>query len=630
MQSRNLMHTVFAVFAMLLSLPAFAAEEITNFDSRIQVNSDGTLHVVERITVNVEGRDIRRGIFRDIPTRYTDKGGHTIDMQFTLVDVRMDGAAVRYKQEGLSNGVRIRIGHPDRLLSHGRHTFEITYTTGWQILHLEDRDELYWNVTGNGWQFPIRQASATLIIPDGAPLIDETAFTGRQGSTAQNYTAQRLADNSIRFLAENLAPYEGLTIAVQWHVGFIDRPTGMDKVDRFLLDNQNILIGLIGLWLTFMYFYYAWSRVGKDPDAGTIIPRYEPPAGLSPAACRYILKMGYSDKALTAAIISAAQKGYHDITEGPDSITLRIKNPAVSLAPGEAALVKMLYGSDDAVWIKKNKHHETLMNAQAAFKKAILKDETDYFVHNIGHYLIGVALGVITILSVLTTSVEAGGIAVNLLMLAIFGFVAIRNVQKLHQRSKLFSFGGLFTIGFLAFWAIMFFGGSFASISAGSVAIIGATAALCFVFLFLMKAPTKYGRQIMDEIEGFKLYLSVAEKDRLNFHNPPEKTPELFEAYLPYAIALDVENKWGDQFADVLRRASAEREEDSHSTWHPAWYHGHSGTYFSARSFGTTVAASMTSTISAAAAPPSTSGSSGFSGGGFSGGGGGGGGGGGW
>ena len=93
------------------------------------------------------------------------------------------------------------------------------------------------------------------------------------------------------------------------------------------------------------------------------------------------------------------------------------------------------------------------------------------------------------------------------------------------------------------------------------------------VFAWLLKAPTLLGRRLLDKIDGFRMYLEVAEKDDLNLRNPPEKTPELFESYLPYALALDVEQPWAEQFEEVFRRIHAEQGQD----YRPAWYAGRQG-----------------------------------------------------
>jgi uncharacterized membrane protein len=155
------------------------------------------------------------------------------------------------------------------------------------------------------------------------------------------------------------------------------------------------------------------------------------------------------------------------------------------------------------------------------------------------------------------------------------------------------------------------------------VVLFGLMAAAHILFYWLLRAPTERGRRLMDKLEGFKSYLEVAEKDELNLRNPPEKTPELFERYLPFALALGVEQAWAEKFAGVFARLEA----SGSASYHPAWYHGHFNPH-AIGSFTSGVGASLTSAISSASTPPGSS--SGSGGGGFSGGGGGGGGGGGW
>jgi uncharacterized membrane protein len=136
-----------------------------------------------------------------------------------------------------------------------------------------------------------------------------------------------------------------------------------------------------------------------------------------------------------------------------------------------------------------------------------------------------------------------------------------------------------------------------------------------------MKAHTVQGRKVVDQIEGFRQYLGVAEEARLEALNPPDKTPELFERFLPYAVALDVENHWAKRFASVLAAAAAAGATSS-------WYSGSYNPSSDPTGFAHHLGGHLTSTITSAATAPGSS--SGSGGGGFSGGGGGGGGGGGW
>ena len=135
-------------------------------------------------------------------------------------------------------------------------------------------------------------------------------------------------------------------------------------------------------------------------------------------------------------------------------------------------------------------------------------------------------------------------------------------------------------------------------------------------------APTKEGRAVLDRIAGFKQYLSITERERLDRMHPPEDTPEIFERYLPYAVALGVENRWADRFEGVLAAAAARGQQGF------AWYSGSRDPWNNPGSFVNTVGSSLASTISSASSAAGSS--SGSGGGGSSGGGGGGGGGGGW
>jgi uncharacterized membrane protein len=142
-------------------------------------------------------------------------------------------------------------------------------------------------------------------------------------------------------------------------------------------------------------------------------------------------------------------------------------------------------------------------------------------------------------------------------------------------------------------------------------------------FTYLMRAPTPAGRLVMDEIEGFRMYLDTAEQDRLDRMRSPELTPEVFEAFLPYAYALGVENSWCQRFARELPE-----EVRQQSGYHPGWYSGRFHGMNALSHLGDDFGSSFSSAISSASSPPGSS--SGSGGGGFSGGGGGGGGGGGW
>jgi uncharacterized membrane protein len=153
--------------------------------------------------------------------------------------------------------------------------------------------------------------------------------------------------------------------------------------------------------------------------------------------------------------------------------------------------------------------------------------------------------------------------------------------------------------------------------------IMGLMATTVIIFSIIMKRPTPIGRRLLDELAGFREYLEIAEKDEMNLRNPPDKTPELFERYLPFALALGVEQQWAERFSQIF----ASLKSPNGTVWQPSWYNGTwSSTNFSTSA--SSLSSSLSDAISTSVSSPGSS--SGGGGGGFSGGGGGGGGGGGW
>lgn len=179
---RRLLAALALVFFVLAMPLAAAAEEfISAYHSVIGVAKDGTLTVTETITANVEGNQIRRGIYRDFPLTFVDERDRRSKVDFKLLSVERDGDDEDYRTESINGGIRIYTGNADVLLPHGEHTFQITYETSRQIRFFDDHDELYWNVTGTEWAFPIEEATATVTLPDGVKAKALDVFTGGYG-----------------------------------------------------------------------------------------------------------------------------------------------------------------------------------------------------------------------------------------------------------------------------------------------------------------------------------------------------------------------------------------------------------------------------------------------------------------
>ncbi|HEV7436837.1 MAG TPA: DUF2207 domain-containing protein, partial [Pseudorhizobium sp.] len=250
------------------TLSAGAAEFIRSYHSDIQVAADGELTVSETITVNAEGVDIRRGIFRDFPLTMEDDEGRTLRVGFDVISVTRDGEPEDWHTESISGGIRIYTGSQDVFLDHGEHTYVITYRTDRQIRYFGDHDELYWNVTGNGWMFRIDQASARVTLPDGAAVTATVAYTGPLGAADTDAKMRANGNTAVFSTTRPLAPNEGLTIVVGIPKGVIAPPSAADQRGWWLRDNINAILGFGGLALVALYYARNWTRVGRDPAGG--------------------------------------------------------------------------------------------------------------------------------------------------------------------------------------------------------------------------------------------------------------------------------------------------------------------------------------------------------------------------
>jgi uncharacterized membrane protein YgcG len=626
----------------LLAFCAGAQERILRFDSDITIDDDASLLVTETITIQAEGVNFRRGILRDFPTRYRDRHGNTVNVGFTVVSVHRNEAREDYRTESLPNGVRVRVGNENVFLERGPHTYRITYRTTRQLGFFPDYDELYWNVTGTGWEFSIDEVEARVRLPDDARAVQHWGYTGSLGATGSDYESFERGGIWTFRTTRRLGPREGLTIAVAWPKGFVPEPSGAQRARWFLADNAGTGLALVGTLLVFGYYFFAWRRFGRDPERGTIIPRFAPPPGLSPAATRFIRMMHFDKQAYSAALIDMAVKGFLVIESEGDTYRLSMQPSAdpAALSRGERNIAGKIF--TDASILLDNANHAVLGKSVKALRNSLrLEYERAHFQRNTAFFVIGLVL---SLLLVATTAAagDDGAILPRAVLMALGSalivYVALHFLAGdddptfLARPIRLAAAPGIVigiiqvaifvvvtTVNAVGAAAFDLFANPLQSLS---FALLGG---LNVVFFFLLKRPTLAGRKIMDEIEGFRMYLGTAEEERLNLLNPPEKTPQLFERYLPYALALDLENEWSEKFARVLALASMAPGDDG---YRPRWYRGRHWRPGDAASFTRNLGKSLGAAVAASTTAPGSS--SGSGGGGFSGGGGGGGGGGGW
>ena len=586
-----MLRLVIAAFvAVALPAAAHAEERIGRYSSDVRVEKDGALDVTETIEVNAEGVAIRHGIYRDFPTTRRVMGQPGSHVGFKVLDVHRDGQAEPFAIEGIKGGVRIRVGSADSDVAPGAHRYVIHYRTTREIGHFDDFDELYWNATGNEWAFPIDRAEVTITLPSPARFTRKASYTGPAGATGSMARITSEDSTLISFATTApLGPREGMTVAVGWPKDVVDAPSASSRMMAQIADWLPWLLGAGGLVWLLAYYGRTWLRIGRDPRKGTVVPLFSPPDNLSPAALRYILKRSFDDRTVAAALVALGVKGNVRLVEedggffGSDKKRIdKTSDDTTGLAKDEAQLFHGLFIGGDTVELEQENH--SLFSSARDDAEESLKAEFGerYYKPNLGPSMMGCARLVLLAAGLL--------LAIVLVEMLVDGVGPVMAFQ-LSSKAPLILLALALPVVALAF--------------------------------FLLGAPTREGRAMMDRIEGFKHYLSVTERERFDRMQAPEETLTLFEKYLPYAIALDVETRWADRFQSQIAAAMASPAAQGSTL---GWYSGHSSPWNDVGGFTSSIGDSLASSIGTASSSPS----SGSGGGGSSGGGGGGGGGGGW
>lgn len=539
----------------------FAEEVIHAFDVTVEVRTDRMLTVTERIRYNFAEFE-RHGIFRTIPT-VSQRDGFEYRLRPEVVSVRTDGVDAPFTVSRERDAIEIKIGDAEKTV-RGEHMYEITYRTDRAITFFPDHDEVYWNVTGNGWPVAIEDASVEIVPPEGThpAALDAVCFTGVFGSRDAECVRQ---DGPRVFLETTaaLAPEEGFTVAISFPKGIIHEPTARDRLQTTLADNGHLALPV----LLFFALLALWFKKGRDPGVGTVIPLYEPPDGLSPAEIGMVRENGaVSLRLLAAAILYLAERGY---------VAIRAEKK------------EKVFGSSTVFSLEKMGDADGKLSPEDA---------------------------------VLMNGLFKGGKTVKFSDLQTSDFSS--TVQKIYRMLiKRFRERRVFrmhpaTVRSLFVIAAMAISGPLILILATRPygALVGVVCmVLIIAFGWVMPRLTPEGAKLYGRVKGFELFLSVAMKDRLAFHDAPGRSSGQFHELLPYAIALGVEREWARQFEGIDLSP-------------PQWAKGGGWSMRSPSLF----VSSVRSFSSGFSTGTQTSGGSGFSGGGSSGGGGGGGGGGSW
>lgn len=547
---------------------------IHDFHGRYELFNDvngGRMHVTETIELTFSAQN--HGILRAIPVDYQGNS-----LKLDVKSVLRDGQSEPYTTYNQGNHKVLKIGDAKGIIT-GRHTYKIQYEMQNIITFFNEYDEWYWDINGDQWQQAFEKVSGEVVMPenwDNQGLPAASCYTGFEGSTQLVCGMDRTERGYIFSAGRQLNRGETLTVATAVQKGlFVPR----DRADWFR-DNVWQFAGLFAGAALSIVALRQWWLWGKDHKGrGVIVPEYKPPKNLTPAEVGLLHDYNVDSRDLTATIIDLAVRGYvkiHDEEKKTLGIfksrkfSLELTNEKIgNLKAHEKSLLQAIFATmskgtrQELSGISRSSMQTSVMNIRSQLKTSLTKE---YGLLEEAPTRLYVTLGAIVAAAVIMIIVSGGG----------WG------------------------------WSL------------GSIAAI-----VCSVIsMILMRRRSHAGVAAYEHIQGLKLYMDTAEKERLKMmqsvdrpYAEPSHTVELFEKLLPYAVALGVEKSWSKQFESIYRES-------------PNWYAGNHAA-FSTVYFTNSLASGVTAFNSSFSASTSSS-SSGSGGGGFAGGGGGGGGGGGW
>ena len=544
---------------------AHADERILDYFSDVKVEKNGDLLVTETIKVRAEGREIQRGLLRDFPTSYQNRNGTTTRVGFDVLGVKRDGYNEPYSTKSLSNGVRIQIGSADVMLNPGQFTYEIRYRTTRQVGFFEKFDELYWNATGNSWTFPIDRARARITLPSPVEIIQQASYTGSQGSTDTSARVINKGPGTITF--ETTAPLnaeQGLTIAAGWAKGLIDPPSKADVALLFLRDNLVFLVAVGGFVLMVLYYLNAYRKTRRR-TAPVVVPLFEAPDGLTAPAVRYIARQAYDKRTFVVGImelISLRAMRMQNGELGLQFIRTHDKSAGFNLFPPLGSMLAKLFRTTETFLRDDVDSGSRFTNAESTLEKHLDKEyEERLFAKHRPMATRGVFLWVLYVAACLGAAwwqnpQNAGYLtfAWPFSLPSILAFTALYGAWRRGNASWKMALFVIFFMGpFLAGGLVTLFTFTkpfgFGALPTLLPLIMLPVVVRAYTFL---RGYTEEGHRVMDQINGLKQYLTLAESPRLQALATPEEKLGVFEKCLPYAVALDVGKAWAAAFASAF------------------------------------------------------------------------------
>lgn len=555
--------TKFGIWLCLILISPFsvAAEEIASFNVDYEIKADASVEVTETISYDF-GNEYKHGIFRTLETTHAEPASAWYKnryVEISDISVTLNGQAVPYTADS-SSVLDLKIGDADTTVT-GYNVYTISYTLVGALSYQTDGEtEFYWNATGNDWLVNMSDVSVSL--RSEVPIVSASCYAGSEGA---NTLCTKSPESTSTFEFHNLTAGSGVTVAVLLKSSNL--PTVIKEKTNFApFVVVFFLIALVGVLINGILYKRQYHK------SRPVIAEYEPYPGVEPMMAGALIDDRLDAKDVSAGVVYLAEQGF-----------LKIKKT-------ERKVVWLFNVTDYEV---------TLLRSVGEVPSEFLKEVISLFFKE------SVEIGTMVALSSIKNDIVAKRDNSQILMklksairtdLASLGFFENRSLSFSKSAVPILVLIGSLILGVSGL------------IHAALAWIIGGLAALWILDILLKyRRRTKKGYEAMYHLQGFKLFLSVTDKARFDFHNAPERSPEQFMQFLPYAIAFGVEDKWAELFSDM-------------EITNPGWYESDgTGSAFAATAF----AHDLTSFSSAVTTSTQASAGGGVVGGGGGGGGGG-------
>jgi len=597
------------VFALVLGsvavAPAWSMQpdwHVNSLTATILVNPDSSLLVDE--TLVIPENDPNFGLRCLIPIGSDDRFDRTYNpvrtddngLRVKVQKVTVDGRPVAYDLDHYRHSfyqVLVDKGFRNSI-EPGQHELHVVYLVTGAIRPVGANDELYWNVAGNKLSVRYDSISVRVFLPAGIPAeaVQASSYAGYGSVSRRQIDSDPSIDsstfsNGTEFTTANVLPHGSLSFILRWPQGYTHRDT---------LPEQYGLAYFLGPLLLLTIYVSARSYLRRNVAPYSTAPQYEPPQGLSPAALRYIVTGVVDGTSIAASLASLAVRGYIEVQARGASFALRRTSKCDTglkeLPPEEAALAQLLFDPDanvaDPACGRPNDFQDlSILNEAALDADQTLsgKQWKDSVAFGPSDPRMNVLVG--TISARIKPRLDGKYFSWNawipfsgMLATLAFGLTTVLRTGQEGGSLFLMIWGFFFFQGFCALMAMALFRRLRDPMTAivVSLACVGFTllaarelakdiswvpVASCIammvlnsIFVPLLRTPSADGQKLLFQIRGYKMFLQATELDRLKeLGKSPTSVPKV--ASLPYAVALDLKEPWGDAMANTFASAAA-------------------------------------------------------------------------